>query len=120
MRIVDIESYPISFPIPEGLGVSLGIGRAVKRDAVLVKVSTESGIQGWGEAHAGRAPGAVAHLLNSTLRDLVMGCEARPELGVNSSIEFSSASYKKPLLNMTSKAAARSSTLGQRAMKSAK
>lgn len=76
MRIAEVESYPISFPIPQGLGVSLGIGRAVKRDAVLVKVTTDSGIVGWGEAHAGRAPGAVAHLLDTTLRDLVTGCEA--------------------------------------------
>ena len=39
MRIREITAYPISFPIPGDKAVSLGIGRAVKRDAVLVKGS---------------------------------------------------------------------------------
>ncbi len=82
MRIVEITAFPTSFPIPEGKGVTLGIGRAVKRDAVLVKVVTESGIVGWGESHAGRAPGAVAHLTNSTLRQLVVGMDASDVVGV--------------------------------------
>ena len=42
--------------------MTLGIGRAVKRDAVLVKVDADEGLTGWGEAHAGRGPGAVAQL----------------------------------------------------------
>jgi L-alanine-DL-glutamate epimerase-like enolase superfamily enzyme len=82
MKIVDIQATPISFPIPEDRGVSLGIGRAVKRDAVIVKVTTESGLVGWGEAHAGRAPGAVAQLANTTLRQLALGFEATDVTGV--------------------------------------
>ena len=50
-------------PRAEGQNVRLGIGRAVKRDAVLVKVSTDEGLTGWGEAHHGRCPGAIAKLI---------------------------------------------------------
>ena len=73
MKINDVVAYPISFPIPETHRVSLGIGQTIKRDAVLVKVTTDSGLSGWGEAHAARAPSAMAELINSTLRYLVLG-----------------------------------------------
>ena len=46
MKITDLTAYPISFPIPEDKAVTLGIGRAVKRDAVLVKVATDDGLIG--------------------------------------------------------------------------
>lgn len=61
---------------------TLGIGRAVKRDAVVVKVTTDAGLVGWGESHHGRAPGAVAHLVNTTLRQLVLGMDAADVVGV--------------------------------------
>ena len=76
MKIVQVTAIPVSFPIPEGKSVTLGIGRTVKRDSVLVKVETESGLVGWGECHAGRAPGAVAQLANTTLRTLIVGMPA--------------------------------------------
>ena len=53
--------------------MTLGIGRAVKRDALIVKVTTESGLIGWGESHHGRAPGAIAQLINTTLCQLTVG-----------------------------------------------
>ena len=67
LRIADIKAYPTSFPVDPKNSVTLGIGRAVKRDAVIVKVTTDSGIVGWAEAHHGRAPGAVAHLVNEAV-----------------------------------------------------
>ena len=82
MKITDLNAYPVSFPIPAQKAVTLGIGRAIKRDAVLIKVETQGGLVGWGEAHAGRAPGAVGQLANSTLRDLVLGMEASDVVGV--------------------------------------
>lgn len=47
LKIRSIEAFPTSFPLPQNLNVRLGIGRAVKRDAVIVKVTTESGLIGW-------------------------------------------------------------------------
>jgi D-galactarolactone cycloisomerase len=82
MRIADVTARPTSFPVPPSQSVTLGIGRAVKRDAVVVKVTTDDGLVGYGEAHHGRAPGAVAHLVNTTLRQLVQGLDAADVVGV--------------------------------------
>ncbi len=82
MKIIELKAYPTSFPVPPEDSVTLGIGRAVKRDAVVVKVTTDDGVVGWGESHHGRAPGAVAHLVNTTLRQLVLGMDAANVVGV--------------------------------------
>jgi L-alanine-DL-glutamate epimerase-like enolase superfamily enzyme len=82
MKIIELKAYPTSFPVPPEDSVTLGIGRAVKRDAVVVKVTTDDGVVGWGESHHGRAPGAVAHLVNTTLRQLVLGMDATDVVGV--------------------------------------
>lgn len=80
--IADIRAVPISFPVPEGQSVRLGIGRSVKRDAVLVRVETHDGHVGWGEAHHGRCPGAIAKLIDTTMRELVLGMDAFDVNGV--------------------------------------
>jgi D-galactarolactone cycloisomerase len=82
MKIVEIKAYPTSFPVPEDGGVTLGIGRAVKRDAVVVKVVTEDGLVGWGESHHGRAHTAIAKLIETTLSRLVLGMDASDVVGV--------------------------------------
>src|SRR3989338_1639691 len=82
MKIADVRAYPTSFPVPPDASVVLGIGRTVKRDAVVVKVTTDDGLVGWGESHHGRAPGAVAHLVNTTLRQLALGLDAADVVGV--------------------------------------
>jgi len=82
LRITEIKAYPTSFPVRVEERVSLGIGQLVKRDAVVVKVTTDSGLVGWGESHHGRCHGAVAHLVNTTLRQLVLGMDASDVVGV--------------------------------------
>ena len=79
LNIVQLEAFPTSFPVKQG--VTLGIGRAVKRDCVVVKVTTESGLIGWGESHHGRCPGAIGQLINTTLRQLVTGMNASDVVG---------------------------------------
>src|SRR3954452_10698253 len=81
MKIRGIRAYPTSFPIPTANRVALGIGTAVKRDAVVVKVTTDEGLVGWGEAHHGRAHTAVAKLIEATLKQLVLGMDADDEPG---------------------------------------
>jgi L-alanine-DL-glutamate epimerase-like enolase superfamily enzyme len=76
MRIADVRAYPVSYPIAPQNRVALGIGTAVKRDAVLVKVTTDAGLVGWGEAHHGRAHTAVAKLIETTLRQLILNGDA--------------------------------------------
>lgn len=80
LTIMDVTAFPASFPVKNP--VTLGIGRAVKRDAVMVKVTTRGGIVGWGEAHHGRCPGAMAKLIDTTLRQLVVGMDASDVVGV--------------------------------------
>jgi D-galactarolactone cycloisomerase len=82
MRIASIRAVPISYRVPEGHNVRLGIGRAVKRDAVLVKVETDEGLTGWGEAHHGRCPGGIAKLVDTTMSELVVGMDALDTVGV--------------------------------------
>jgi D-galactarolactone cycloisomerase len=82
LRIVDVQGFATSFPVEAKNSVTLGIGRAVKRDAVVVKVTTEAGIVGYGESHHGRCPGAVAALVNTTLKQLVVGQDANDVVGV--------------------------------------
>ncbi len=82
LRIRELKAFPISFPIAPENSVALGMGRAVKKDAVVVKVTTESGLVGWGEAHHGKAHTAVAQLINTTLRQLVVGMDASDVVGV--------------------------------------
>src|SRR6187397_2545714 len=82
LKIAEITAIPTSFRLPADSNVRLGIGRAVKRDAVIVRVRTEGGLVGYGESHAGRAPGAVAALVNTTLRALVTGMDATDVVGV--------------------------------------
>lgn len=82
MKIANLKAFPVSFPVPANQSVTLGIGRSVKRDAVLVRVQTDDGLVGWGEAHHGRCPGAVANLVNTTLSELVQGKQATDVIGV--------------------------------------
>ena len=79
-QITQIEAFASSFPVTHS--VSLGVGRAVKRDIVVVKVTSRDGLVGWGEAHHGRCPGAIAHLIETTLRQLVIGMDALDVVGV--------------------------------------
>src|SRR4051812_6434967 len=81
LRIKDVKAFATSYPIPPGESVQLGIGRAVKRDAVVVKVTTEGGLVGYGESHHGRAHTAIAQLVNTTLRQLILGMNAADVVG---------------------------------------
>jgi D-galactarolactone cycloisomerase len=81
MKIADIMAYALSFPVSAKGSVSLGIGRTVKRDTVVVRVTTDEGLVGFGEAHHGRAPGTIAHLVNTTLRQLLLGRDACDVVG---------------------------------------
>ena len=80
MAIANVEAFALSFPVSGG--ARLGIGRAVKRDAVVVKVTTNDGLIGWGELHHGRAANVTAALVNTALRELVRGLAADDVVGV--------------------------------------
>jgi L-alanine-DL-glutamate epimerase-like enolase superfamily enzyme len=81
MKITAIEARPISFRLPEGKTVTMGVGSTTKRDAIVVRVDTDEGITGWGEAHPGRSPGAVTSLIRGTLAPMLVGMEATDVVG---------------------------------------
>jgi D-galactarolactone cycloisomerase len=86
MKIVDVEAFPLSVPLDPLRQVTLGIGRQVKRDIVITKVTTDEGLIGWGESHHGRAHLAIAQLVNTTVRELVIGMDPTDSTGVWSKI----------------------------------
>lgn len=73
MKITRITAIPLSFRMPEGKTVLLGIGSTLKRDTIIVKVETSDGVTGYGEAHPGRSPGAIVSLIHQTLAPLLIG-----------------------------------------------
>jgi L-alanine-DL-glutamate epimerase-like enolase superfamily enzyme len=87
MKIRSIEAFPISYRLPEGQTVRLGIGTTIKRDAIIVRVTTESGLVGYGEAHPGRSPGAIASLIQNTLAPMLIGMQATDTNGVWQRVE---------------------------------
>ena len=50
MRITRTTAIPLSFRLPEGSTVRLGVGATTKRDAIIVRVETDEGLTGYGEA----------------------------------------------------------------------
>lgn len=80
--IADVQAWAVSFPVPAEHSVRLGVGRTLKRDAVVVKVRTEGGLVGWGESHHGRAHSSIAHFVNHALKPMVLGLDASNVNGV--------------------------------------
>ncbi len=81
MKITRITAIPLSFQLPEGKTVTMGIGSTLKRDAIIVRVETSDGITGYGEAHPGRSPGAIVSLIHNTLQPLLVGLHATDVVG---------------------------------------
>ncbi|MBP8307482.1 MAG: mandelate racemase/muconate lactonizing enzyme family protein [Burkholderiaceae bacterium] len=82
MKITRTTAIALSYRLPEGKTVKLGVGATTKRDTIVVKVETDSGLTGYGEAHPGRSPGAVVSLINNTLHPLIAGMDASDVVGV--------------------------------------
>ncbi|GFE67056.1 mandelate racemase/muconate lactonizing enzyme family protein [Litoreibacter roseus] len=80
LKIRSVEAFPISSPVKNG--PILGIGQLTKRESVVVRIETEDGIVGYGEAHHGRAAASVAHLINHTLQHFAVGKSAADVVGI--------------------------------------
>ena len=81
MKITRITAIPLSYRLPQGKTVTMGIGSTLKRDAIIVRVETSEGITGYGEAHPGRSPGAIVSLIHNTLQPLLVGMKATDCVG---------------------------------------
>lgn len=72
--IKKIEAFALSCPTPGG--AVFAVGRTAKRDMVLVRVETDDGIVGYGEAHHAQAPTMIAAFINEALGPLLIGMDA--------------------------------------------
>jgi L-alanine-DL-glutamate epimerase-like enolase superfamily enzyme len=59
----------------------MGVGSTTKRDAIIVRVQTDAGITGYGDAHPGRSPGAVTSLIHGTIAPMLLGMQATDVVG---------------------------------------
>ena len=70
-RIVEVTARALSCPTPGG--ITFAVGRSAKRDMVLVKIVTDEGTVGWGEAHHAQAPSTIAAFVNDALGPSLIG-----------------------------------------------
>jgi L-alanine-DL-glutamate epimerase-like enolase superfamily enzyme len=69
MRITEVKAFALSFKLDNA--PRRGVGQPIKKDTVIVRVKTEDGITGYGEAHHALAPTLVAELVNQMERKAV-------------------------------------------------
>ncbi|HEY0295345.1 MAG TPA: mandelate racemase/muconate lactonizing enzyme family protein [Bordetella sp.] len=84
--IAEIHAFPVSYPLPPHAQPGMGTGRVVRRDAVVVKVVTASGLVGWGECFHARSHMAIATLVNAYLHPLLQGMDATAAVDVWSKV----------------------------------
>lgn len=66
LTITKVETFPLHHKLPKAIGPS--VAQAAFRDALLVKISTDSGIVGWGEtADVGGTHGIIEEHLKNVL-----------------------------------------------------
>ena len=81
MKIASIESIPLRIPFHHrpfgepGSFILFG-GPWTHMDTMLVKVETDTGIVGWGEAFAFRCTGAIKFIIDQILAPMVLGRDA--------------------------------------------
>ena len=78
MKITEMKIYPISIPLEKPFKIALGTSYEYK--GVLVKLETDQGIYGWGEAApsdsiTGETQGTVMAVLEERIRQLIIGSE---------------------------------------------
>lgn len=71
MKITEVKAFALSFKLENA--PRRGVGQPIKKDTVIVRVKTEDGITGYGEAHHALAPTLVADLVNQNLAPIVVG-----------------------------------------------
>jgi D-galactarolactone cycloisomerase len=71
VKISEVKATALSFRLQNA--PRRGTGQPVKKDMVVVRVRTEDGLYGYGEAHHALAPTVVADIVNHNLAPIVVG-----------------------------------------------
>jgi D-galactarolactone cycloisomerase len=88
MKIVRVEAIPLSIPCRYGAeGWSLGAGGWKALDFCLVRVDTDAGITGWGEAFSYSCRRAVAAAVRDMIAPIVVGRDAADIAGLHAEVQ---------------------------------
>ena len=88
MKIVRVEAIPLSIPCRYGAeGWSLGAGGWKALDFCLVRVDTDAGITGWGEAFSYSCRRAVAAAVRDMIAPIAVGRETADIAGLHAEIQ---------------------------------
>lgn len=80
-RIVEVTASAHSRPFTGDL-VRLGLGANTKRDCVVVRITSDDGHVGWGEAHHGQNPTAMAEVVEQGQGSLLKGADPLDSEGI--------------------------------------
>jgi len=81
-RISHITATAYSCPFDKQHQLAFGLGSNVKRDVVLVRVTSEEGLVGYGESHHGQHPTAMAEIIERGLAPLLIDCDPLDNEGI--------------------------------------
>ncbi len=87
MKIASVTARACSRPF-EGEVVRLALGANIKRDFVLVRIETDEGHVGYGEAHHGQNPTAMAEVVERGLGSLILGADPLDSEGIWARLAF--------------------------------
>ncbi len=87
MRITKVEALPLAIPYHIGEGRGGRIGAGSRLDFCLVRVETDSGLVGWGEAFSYHCRSAVAAALRDMIAPLALGEDALDIEGIQNKIQ---------------------------------
>ncbi|HET9735191.1 MAG TPA: mandelate racemase/muconate lactonizing enzyme family protein [Burkholderiales bacterium] len=88
MKILRVEAVPLSIPCRHGAeGWTLGTGGWKALDFCLVRVDTDAGITGWGEAFSYSCRRAVTAAVNDMIAPLAVGRDAGDIEGLHAEIQ---------------------------------
>jgi len=88
MKIVSVEAVPLSIPCHYGAeGWTLGSGGWKALDFCLVRVDTDAGITGWGEAFSYSCRRAVLAALTDMIAPIAVGRDATDIAGLHAEIQ---------------------------------
>src|SRR6516225_10986271 len=78
MIITKIECFPLRIPFKPGRSDASAWGdrNLPAADSLLVKVTTDQGLEGWGEAFGFRAVGSAMHAIDELIAPLCIGQDA--------------------------------------------
>ena len=81
-RIRQVTATAYSCPFDKQHQLTFGLGSNVKRDMVLVRITSDQGLVGYGESHHGQNPTAMAEIIQQGLAPLLTDCDPLDTEGI--------------------------------------